>query len=99
MLETGELAALLDQSGEIPEGIIEDELLAVIYRADPALDDESGRLVPGMKNSEISLSLHLTEPGPDGISPLGGIRGQEAIFYLVLEELQKIGYEVVDGRV
>jgi len=98
-LGTGELVAMLDQSGDIPEGIIETELLEVIHKADPALDDETGRLVPGMKNSEIALSLHITEPDSEGISGLGGIRGKETVFQLVLEELQKIGYEVVDGRV
>lgn len=97
-LETGELAAVLEQLGDVPEEIIESELLTVIYTADPALD-ETGRLVPGMKNSEISLSLHLPEPDAEGTSHLGGIRGSGPVFYLAVEELKKIGYEVVDGRV
>ncbi len=97
-LSSGELVAELEQGGDIPEEVIEGELLSIIYKTDPALDNDTGRLVPGKKNSEISLSLHLTEPDLEGISRLGGIRGNEKLFHVVLQELKVIGYEVVDGR-
>ena len=98
-LENGAVVAILDQSGDVSEEMIEREFLAIIYKADPALDDDTGRLVPGARNSEISLSLYLTEPDLDGVSHLGGIRGAEPIFHAVIEELSKNGYEVKYGRV
>ena len=90
-LGAGELLAALEQAGDVPEEIIESELLATIYKADPSLEDDTGRLVSGRKSSEISLSLYLTEPDSEGISRLGGIRGKEELFPFVLKELKLIG--------
>lgn len=98
-LGNGELVAELDQVGEVSEEEIERELLSVIYKSDPSLDDDTGRLIPGRKGLEISLSLHLTEPDPDGVSHLGGIRGKRELFARVMQELEAIGYEVRGGRV
>ncbi len=96
---SGMLTALLEPGGNISEQEIERELLSVIYRCDPALEDETGRLTPGKKNSEISLSIILTDPDENGISHLGGIRGKRDLLIVALQELKDLGYEIRGRRV
>ena len=91
-----ELQASLEFGGTASEEEIEKELLNVIFKCSPALEENTGRLAPGKKQTEIGLSLFLTEPDNNGISHLAGIRGVKSLVYSALNELGNKGYEVVE---
>ena len=86
--------ALLTQDGGVAEETIESELLGTIYKCDPALDDATGRLLPGKRQSEVSLSIVLTEPDSEGTCHIGGIEGQAHSLKAALEELKVVDYEI-----
>ncbi len=88
------VVALLRQKGSIAEETIESELLGAIYKCDPALDDATGRLLPGKRQSEVSLSIVLTDPDAEGTCHIGGIEGQAHSLEAALDELELVGYEI-----
>ena len=86
--------AELEQDGDVTYETIDSELLSTIYKCDPSLDDDTGRLVPGKRSSEIALRLHLTDPDTDGVSHLGGMRGESSLLNEVIEDLKSKGYTI-----
>jgi hypothetical protein len=90
----GLLKATLEYGGTESEETIEKELLEAIFKSDPALEENTGRLLPGKKISEIGLSLFLLKPNANGVSHLGGIQGNAHLIEAALQVLSKNGYKV-----
>ena len=45
---------------EFDEQLLHDQLLPIFYRVSPALDDTTGRLIPGHKKEELDVGPHFT---------------------------------------
>lgn len=96
--ESGHKATFhLEQSGPIDEGEIERELLPLLYKYHPALDDTSGRLKqqPGVGHLMHSgPEFFLTPPDERGISHFGGLRVPYQVKDAFLSELRANGWDV-----
>jgi len=81
--------------GPVSESDVTAELTTIVQAADPALDSDTGRLIPGKKNTEIRTNLFLTMPDAQGISHLGGIECHSAEADLVVSLAEARGYRVL----
>jgi hypothetical protein len=72
-----------------------EELMPLIYKFHPALDDTTGRLKqePGIPENLLQgPELFLTSPDLDGFSHIGGIRIPENDTKLFLGDLRLLGW-------
>src|SRR5574341_1061900 len=93
----GKVTYRLDPSGPVEEADIERELLPLLYRYHPALDDLSGRLKeqPGIRELvPLGPEFFLTPPDENGISRFGGVRLPADVRAEFLEELRTKGWLV-----
>jgi hypothetical protein len=93
----GKVTFRLDQSGPIDEGDIERELLPLIYRYHPALDDVTGRLKeePGVRQlMHLGPEFFLSPPNEMSTSRFGGVRLPEDVRRPFLEELRASGWVI-----
>jgi hypothetical protein len=93
--ENGRVRFALEAGAEVSEADVASELTALVFAVDPALDSETGRLIPGRRGSEIRTSLFLTPPDDHGISHVGGIECAEADVEFVARHAQARGYVVI----
>lgn len=74
-----------------------DELMPLIYKFHPALDETTGRLrqEPGSSGKLLlGPDLFLTDPDSNGFSHIGGIRIPEKDTQLFLDDLRLLGWSV-----
>jgi hypothetical protein len=93
----GKATYRLDQSGPIDEGDIARELLPLLYRYHPALDDVTGRLKeePGVRQlMPLGPEFFLSPPDEMSISRFGGVRLPSEVRRPFLEELRASGWVI-----
>ena len=96
--EHGRVRLRLGAGGPLSEAEATEDLTAILYASDPALDHQTGRLIPGKKKTDITTNLFLTEPDANGVSHLGGIECEPSQVELVVSLAKQKGYRV-DGSV
>jgi hypothetical protein len=87
----------IEQLGPIGEAEIESELLPLLYKYHPALEDASGRLKqqPGVRElMSIGPEFFLTPPDDRGVSHFGGLRLPYAVKEAFVSELRASGWIV-----
>jgi hypothetical protein len=94
MTAQGRVRFKLRLEGPVSEADVAAELTAILQTADPALESDTGRLVPGKRNGEIRTNLFLTAPDAHGNSHLGGIECHAAEADLVVSLAEARGYRV-----
>lgn len=81
--------------GPFSETEVAAELTAILIAADPALDDNTGRLIPGQRQTDIKTSLFLTAPDSAGVSHVGGIECTHDQVPIIAMLAEKRGYRVL----
>ena len=79
------------------EQLLHDQLLPIFYKVSPALDDTTGRLIPGHKKDELHIGSHfiLSELDEAGLSHIEGIFTHCLLLNDLVSELSKLGHNVV----
>lgn len=93
----GKVTYRLDPTGPIDEGSIEQELLPIVYRHHPALDDVTGRLKqrPGVRDLMVmGPELFLAQADQGGVSLLGGVRLPPSLRAAFLNDLKANGWVI-----
>jgi len=87
----------LRADGPLSEAEAVSELTAILIAADPAVDGETGRLIPGKRQTDITTCLFLSGPDAAGVIRLGGIEctHEHAATVRLLAEAR--GYRVHGG--
>jgi len=87
----------LDPSGPVDEGDIERELLPLLYKYHPALDDVSGKLKqePGVRDAlALGPEFFLSAPDEEAISRFGGVRLPVATRDAFVRDLRASGWVI-----
>ena len=87
----------LEQSGPIGEAEIQGELLPLLYRYHPALEESTGRLKqePGINRlMGLGPEFFLTSADEGGVSHFGGLRVPHDVKDALLGDLRANGWEV-----
>ena len=93
--ESGWVEFRAQQGNAVSESTLESELLPIIYVADPALDDATGRLLPGFRATSVAARLLVLGPDSVGSHYLGGITCTTELAANVARLAAERGYHVV----
>jgi hypothetical protein len=96
----GKVAFRVELSEGLDEGEVERQLLPLLYKFHPALDDTSGRLKQELGVRALMSKgpdFYLTEPDADGVSHFGGVRIPVQDQQSFLAELRALGWSVLES--